>query len=110
MLVQDDDFGMAYEEGFEKEIKGTHINVMQVKTYKVGADDVSAQVTSLAATGADTFFNGGTLLACPDALTKAKAADWSPLTFVSGTCISKTLMGIAGRPPTTSSPPTSWIR
>jgi branched-chain amino acid transport system substrate-binding protein len=53
-------------------------------------------VTSLSATKADAFFDGATLLACPDALKKAQAANWKAITWVSGTCISKTLMGIAG--------------
>jgi len=54
-------------------------------------------MTSLAATNADAFFNGGTLLACPDGLKKAQAAaNWKPVIWVSGTCISKTLTGIAG--------------
>jgi branched-chain amino acid transport system substrate-binding protein len=96
MLVQNDDFGLDYKQAFEQAIKGTQITVVKVETYPVGANDVSAQITSLAATKADAFFDGGTLLACPDALTKAKAAGWSPLTWVSGTCISKTLMGLAG--------------
>jgi branched-chain amino acid transport system substrate-binding protein len=96
MLVQDDDFGKAYEEGFKQEIDGSDITVVQVKSYKAGDDDVTAQVTSLAASGADTFFNGATLLACPNALNAAKDKNWNAVTFVSGTCISKTLMGIAG--------------
>ncbi|MCB1037926.1 MAG: ABC transporter substrate-binding protein, partial [Acidimicrobiales bacterium] len=72
------------------------ITVTQVKTYEAGTNDVKSQVTSLAASGADTFFNGATLLACPGALEQAKASNWDAVTFVSGTCISKTLMGIAG--------------
>ena len=96
MLVQDDDFGQAYEEGFKKQIEGSDITVVQTKSYKPGDDDVTAQVTSLAASGADTFFNGATLLACPNALNAAKDKGWNAVTFVSGTCISKTLMGIAG--------------
>ena len=96
MLVQDDDFGKAYEEGFKKQIEGSDITVKEVKTYKAGTDDVTAQMTSLAASGADTFFNGATLLACPNALNAAQTANWDAVTFVSGTCISKTLMGIAG--------------
>jgi branched-chain amino acid transport system substrate-binding protein len=96
MLVQDDDFGKAYEEGFKQQIEGSDITIKQVKTYKAGTDDVTAQVTSLAASGADTFFNGATLLACPNALNAAQTAKWDAVTFVSGTCISKTLMGIAG--------------
>ena len=67
-----------------------------MEKYAAGADEVTSQVTSLAASRADTFFNGATLLACPNALNAAKAANWDAVTFVSGTCISKTLMGIAG--------------
>lgn len=97
MLIQDDDFGDAYREGFEKAIEGTDITVVGVETYPTGGNEVSSQVTSLAASGADTFFNGSTLLACPQALTDAAAANWTrENTFVSGTCISKTLMGLAG--------------
>ena len=98
MLVQDDDFGKAYEDGFKNAIKGSDITVTKVATYPAGANEVASQVTGLAASGADTFFNGATLLACPNALTKANADNWKrTTTFVSGTCISKTLMGIAGQ-------------
>ena len=95
MLVQDDDFGVAYEEGFTSAIEGSDITVAKVEKYAPGANEVSSQITSLAASNADAFFNGGTLLACPDALTKAKAAGWTPITWISTTCTSKTLMGIA---------------
>ncbi|MBA3304231.1 MAG: ABC transporter substrate-binding protein [Acidimicrobiia bacterium] len=96
MLVQEDDFGRAYEEGFRNAIEGSDIEIVQVESYPTGANEVSAQMTSLAATDADAFFNGATLLACPNALQRADAEGWDPITWVSGTCISKTLMGIAG--------------
>ncbi|HEX6417863.1 MAG TPA: ABC transporter substrate-binding protein [Acidimicrobiales bacterium] len=96
MLVQDDDFGQSYREGFERAIEGTDIEVVKVETYPTGASEVGAQITSLAASGADAFFNGGTLLACPDALTQAAQNNWQPITWVSGTCLSDTLMGLAG--------------
>ncbi|HEX8803887.1 MAG TPA: ABC transporter substrate-binding protein, partial [Acidimicrobiales bacterium] len=96
MLVQDDDFGRAYEEGFRQAIEDTDIEVVAVEKYPTGASEVAAQVTSLASSDATAFFNGATLLACPDALTRVQESNWEPLTWVSGTCISKTLMGIAG--------------
>jgi branched-chain amino acid transport system substrate-binding protein len=96
MLVQNDDFGKAYEEGFKQQIEGSDIKVTQVKTYEAGTDEVTSEVTSLKASGANTFFNGATLLACPNALNAAADQNWDAVTFVSGTCISKTLMGIAG--------------
>ena len=112
MLVQNDDFGAAYEEGFKKAIEGTNIKVVKVEKYAAGANEVGAQMTSLAATNADAFFDGATLLACPDALKKAQAANWKPIIWVSGTCISKTLMGIAGDAAQGSDQcvPTSWTR
>ncbi|QYG91381.1 ABC transporter substrate-binding protein [Iamia sp. SCSIO 61187] len=96
MLRQSDEFGATYEEGFRQAIEGTDIELVAVEEYPVGSDQVGSQVTSLAASGADAFFNGGTLLACPNALTAKQAEGWEATTWVSGTCISKTLMGIAG--------------
>jgi branched-chain amino acid transport system substrate-binding protein len=96
MLVQDDDFGAAYQQGFEQAIGGTDIEVTDIQEYASGASDVGRQVTSLAAGGADAYFDGATLLACPDGLTEAQANEWQPITWVSGTCITKTLLGAAG--------------
>lgn len=96
LLLQDDDYGQAYEEGFTKAFEGTDVKIVQTAKYAPGASDVTSQITSLAASKADVFFNGATLLACPDGLTKAAAANWKPMLLVSGTCISKTLMGLAG--------------
>jgi branched-chain amino acid transport system substrate-binding protein len=96
MLLQDDDFGEGYEKGFEKAIEGTDIEVVATERYAPGAQEVGSQMTSLKASGADAFFDGATLLACPDALKQAQAANWKPITYVSGTCISKSLMGLAG--------------
>jgi branched-chain amino acid transport system substrate-binding protein len=96
MLIQNDDFGAAYREGFERAIEDTDIEIVAVESYPTGEGEVAAQVTSLAASGADAFFNGGTLLACPDALSQAAGANWEPITWVSSTCLSDTLMGLAG--------------
>jgi branched-chain amino acid transport system substrate-binding protein len=97
MLVQDDDFGKAYEETFRQAVEGTDIEVVKVEKYAPGASEVAAQITSLAASGANAFFNGATLLACPAALQSAADANWQrEFTWVSSTCTSKTLMGIAG--------------
>lgn len=96
MLLQDDDFGDAYEEGFMAAIEGTDIEVVATERYETGANEVAAQVTSLASSDATAFFDGGTLLACPDALSQAASQGWEPITWVSSTCTSKTLMGLAG--------------
>jgi branched-chain amino acid transport system substrate-binding protein len=95
MLRQDDDFGDAYEDGFRQAIEGTDIELVEVQEYAAGGE-VGPQMTSLAASDADAFLNGATLLPCPQALTAVAESGWTPITWVSGTCISKTLMGIAG--------------
>lgn len=102
MLVQDDEFGRGYEEGVRNAVdvsneeNGTSIEVVAVENYEAGFDtDPSTQVTTLANSDANVFFNGATLLTCPTALNNA--VGWErDITWVSGTCISKTLMGIAG--------------
>ena len=38
---------------------------------------------------------GATLLACPTALNDVASSGWKPITYMSGTCTSKTLMSIA---------------
>jgi branched-chain amino acid transport system substrate-binding protein len=96
MLIQDDDYGAAYEEGFRMAIEDTDIEVVAVEEYAAGASEVGAQITTLAASGADAFFNGGTLLACPDALTQKAQNNWEAITWTSSTCLSDTLMGLAG--------------
>lgn len=96
MLRQDDEFGDTYQQGFEQAIEGTDIELIEVEQYSATDDNVTAQIQSLAASGADAFFNGATLLHCPNALTDKQDEGWEATTWVSGTCISKTLMGIAG--------------
>mgnify|MGYP001792166329 CR=1 FL=1 len=46
----------------------------------------------IAATKADAFVIGATLLACPAALNAEGAAGWHPITYMSGTCVSKLLL------------------
>ncbi len=96
MLRQADEFGDTYEDSFRNAIEGTDITLVEVQEYPVGGDEVSSQVTALAGSGADAFFNGATLLACPNGLTAQQTEGWDVTTWVSGTCISKTLTGIAG--------------
>jgi branched-chain amino acid transport system substrate-binding protein len=96
MLVQDDEFGRAYEEGFRRAIEGTAVEVVKVERYALPATDMSAPVARLAATGADAFFDGATLIACPDALTRAAEAGWEPITWVSTTCTGDISLGLAG--------------
>jgi branched-chain amino acid transport system substrate-binding protein len=98
MLVQDDDFGNAYEQGVRHATQGTGMQVVAVAQYAAGMSvDVSPQVEYLAGSGADVFFDGATLLPCPAALQHAATLGWArALTWVSGTCLSRALLAVAG--------------
>jgi branched-chain amino acid transport system substrate-binding protein len=97
VLRANDEFGRAYADTFKKLIEGTQITLTKEETYDPDNPDTKTQVTSLAASNADTFLLGATLLACPNALNAVGDANWKPLIYMSGTCTSKTLMGIAGK-------------
>lgn len=96
ILYATDDFGQAYEKSFKEQIKGTNIKVVAEETYNPEDNKVDSQMTTLAASKADAFLMGATLLACPAALKAAKNDGWSPITWGSGTCAAKTLIGLAG--------------
>lgn len=96
ILRASDDFGKAYSETFRSLVKGTKIKVVKEETYNPEQSETKSQITSLAATNADALLLGATLLACPDALKNVQASGWKPITYMSGTCTSKTLMALAG--------------
>jgi len=96
LLYANDDFGQSYQQTLEQLVKGTSLSIVKEASYDSEGSDVKSQVTDLAATKADTFVLGGTLLACPNALNAANAAGWKPLIYMSGTCVSKVLFALGG--------------
>ena len=92
LLKAADDFGQSYEEALKAMIVGTGLKIVQTQSYDPEGSSVQSQVTSLAATKADAFVIGATLLACPAALNAEGAAGWHPITYMSGTCVSKLLL------------------
>jgi branched-chain amino acid transport system substrate-binding protein len=96
VLRANDDFGQAYAETLQELVKGTKLKIVGVEQYDAEGSETGAQVTKLAQTKADAFVVGATLLACPDALTNAANSGWKPITYMSGTCVSKVLLSLAG--------------
>jgi len=96
LLRASDDFGQSYEESLKSLIKGTKLKLVQTQSYDAEGADVKSQVTSLAATHADAFVIGAALLACPAALNAKGDAGWHPITYLSGTCVSKLLLLVGG--------------
>lgn len=95
LLTQNDDFGQSYVDTFTQAIEGTDIEIVAEETYEVSNPDTTSQVTSLAATDADAVVLGTTALACPNALNAINGTNWDPTIFISGTCTSPTLVGLA---------------
>lgn len=95
LLTQNDDFGQSYVDTFAQAIEGTDIEVVAEETYEIANPDTTSQVTTLAATDADAVVLGTTALACPNALNAINGTNWDPTMFISGTCTSPTLVGLA---------------
>ena len=97
VLAANDDFGQSYTDTLKQLIKGTNLKIAQIQQYDNTGAAVATQVNSLAATHADAFLLAATLLACPAALNAVGDAGWHPITYMSGTCVSKVLLGAAGK-------------
>jgi branched-chain amino acid transport system substrate-binding protein len=84
ILSQNDDYGKGYVEGFKSGIKGAdNIKVVKELTYEATDTSVDAQITELAASGADVFFNAMSVTPLTiSALQKAQQVGWKPSWFL----------------------------
>jgi ABC-type branched-subunit amino acid transport system substrate-binding protein len=80
ILSQNDDFGQGYVDGFKQAIEGAaNVTIVKELTYEATDTSVDAQITELASTGADVFFNA--MASTPlmiSALQKAQQVGWKP--------------------------------
>lgn len=83
VLAQNDDFGEAYVEGLEAAIEGSDVEIVASSTYEPADTTVDAQVTDLANSGADVFFNANSQhnLAV-QSLLQAQQLSWTPRVFL----------------------------
>ena len=95
ILGQDDDVGSGYADAFKKSIDGTDITVVAEEKYSPTDPDVKSQITTLSASGADTVLVAAAALKCAQALNAMQEVNWKPVTYISGTCTSKTVVGLA---------------
>ena len=84
ILSQNDDYGKGYVEGFKSGIKGAdNIEVVKELTYEATDTSVDAQLTELAASDADVFFNAMSVTPLTiSALQKAQQVGWKPSWFL----------------------------
>ncbi len=95
ILKQNDDFGEGYETAFRAAIEGSEITIVDVQSYNPTDPDVKSQITTMAASGADTALLAATALKCPQALNAVKEAGWTATTYISATCTSSTIVALA---------------
>jgi branched-chain amino acid transport system substrate-binding protein len=84
ILSQNDDYGKGYVEGFKSAIQGAGtIQVVDELTYEATDTSVDAQMTELANSGADVFFNAMSVTPLTiSALQKAQQLGWKPSWFL----------------------------
>jgi len=84
ILSQNDDYGKGYVSGFKDAIKGaSNISVVGEQTYEATDTSVDAQLTQLAASGADVFFNAMSVTPLTiSSLQKAQQIGWKPSWFL----------------------------
>jgi len=84
ILSQNDDYGKGYVEGFKSGIKGKdNISVVKELTYEATDTSVDAQITELASSGADVFFNAMSVTPLMiSSLQKAQQLNWKPSWFL----------------------------
>ena len=84
ILSQNDDYGEGYVEGFKSAIEGAdNIEVVDELTYEATDTSVDAQLTELASSGADVFFNAMSVTPLMiSALQKAQQLNWKPSWFL----------------------------
>jgi branched-chain amino acid transport system substrate-binding protein len=78
ILYQDDDLGRAYLQGFKNGIAGSNIEVVKTESFESTDPDVANQITSLAASGADTFYDVAIGLQALQALNHVHQSGWKP--------------------------------
>ncbi|HWM15698.1 MAG TPA: ABC transporter substrate-binding protein [Microbacterium sp.] len=84
ILSQNDDYGDGYVEGFKEAIEGAaNVEVVKELTYEATDTSVDAQLTELAASGADVFFNAMSITPLViSSLKKTEELGWLPSWFL----------------------------
>ncbi|WP_119696845.1 ABC transporter substrate-binding protein [Microbacterium halotolerans] len=101
ILSQNDDYGEGYVEGFKEAIEGTGVEVVKELTYEATDPSVDSQLTQLADTDADVFFNAMSITPLViSSIEKTRELGWSPSWFLpSNTSSPVAILGPANAAP-----------
>lgn len=82
ILMQNDDFGKDYVDGFKKGLGGETSRIAKIATYEVTDPTVEAQIIQLKDTGANVFFNVATPKFAAQAIRKVGDIGWKPAQYM----------------------------
>jgi len=83
ILMQNDDFGKDYLEGFKEGLgKDNQKLIVKLSTYEVTDPTVESQIIQLKDSGANVFFNIATPKFAAQAIRKAAEIDWKPAQYM----------------------------
>lgn len=85
-LFMDNDFGLSYLTEMEACAEDGVIDLVEVAKHDPAAPDVTDQITTLSATGADALVLGTTGVPCSQSMAAVDASSWQPLTYIHGGC------------------------
>ena len=74
ILAQNDDFGADFVEGLNSGIEGSEVEIVAEASYEPTDTSVDAQVTELAGSNADVFFDATTLTRSPSGRSSRRRA------------------------------------
>lgn len=97
VLMQNDDYGKDYLDGFRQGLGKEAGRVVKHVTYEINEPTVDSQIIQLKASGADVFFNIATPKFAAQAMRKVAELDWRPVQYVNNVAASVgTVMKPAG--------------
>ena len=82
VLMQNDDFGKDYLDGFKKGLGNDAKRIVKVATYEVTDPTVESQIIQLKDTGANVFFNVATPKFAAQAIRKVGEINWKPAQYM----------------------------
>jgi branched-chain amino acid transport system substrate-binding protein len=82
VLMQNDDYGRDYFNGFKKGLGKDADKIVQVATYEVADPTVDSQIIALKNSGANAFFNITTPKFAAQAIKKAHEIGWKPAHYL----------------------------
>jgi branched-chain amino acid transport system substrate-binding protein len=82
VLYQNDDFGKDFLRGFQEGLGENAKMIVAIATYEPTDPTVDSQITTLKASGADTFFDIAAPKAAAQAIRKAAEIGWRPVQFL----------------------------